>query len=126
MLHGSKQHPEMVLNAKDTEAFMDLTEVLRRLASRASNGLEAIDDPFSNLDISVNPALNIPTVTQPGTGSQSTNIENHFNIDFNLPNVQNADQLITELQRNNRFEKIVQSMTLGAMTGKNSMDKYRY
>ena len=126
MLHGSKQHPEMVLNAKDTEAFMDLTEVLRRLASRASNGLEAIDDPFSNLDISVNPALNIPTVTQPGTGSQSTNIENHFNIDFNLPNVQNADQLITELQRNNRFEKVVQSMTLGAMTGKNSMDKYRY
>lgn len=126
MLHGSKQHPEMVLNAKDTEAFMDLTEILRRLASRASNGLEAIDDPFSNLDISVNPALNIPTVTQPGTGSQSTNIENHFNIDFNLPNVQNADQLITELQRNNRFEKVVQSMTLGAMTGKNSMDKYRY
>lgn len=126
MLHGSKQHPEMVLNAKDTEAFMDLTDVLRKLASKASNGLGITENPFDNLAISVNPALHIPTVSQNGNNNPSTNIENHFNIDFNLPNVQNADELISELQKNNRFEKVIQSMTLGAMTGKNSMSKYKY
>lgn len=53
-------------------------------------------------------------------------VNNEVTLNLALPNVTDVDSFITELQHNNRFEKIVQSMTLGTAMGRNSMNKYKY
>ena len=75
------------------------------------------------------PAVNIPTmpnisslVNKPSNTPQVHDV----NMTFELPNVKSADDFINELQHSSRFEKIVQSMTLGNALGGNSMNKYRY
>ena len=47
-------------------------------------------------------------------------------IHFDLPNVHNADEFITELQHSNRFEKIIKEITYGGMLGKNRYNKFKY
>ena len=54
------------------------------------------------------------------------NVTNNNQFSFELPNVVDANSLITELQHNKRFEKIIDSMTAGRMTGKGSFDKFRF
>lgn len=48
----------------------------------------------------------------------------NFNIEMN--GVNNPDEFVTELQKNKRFEKIVQSITVDTAMGKNSLGKYRF
>ena len=47
-------------------------------------------------------------------------------IHFDLPNVHNADEFITELQHSNRFEKIIKEITYGGALGKNRYNKFKY
>lgn len=55
------------------------------------------------------------------------NVENNTtHMEVVLPNVQNYDDFINHIKRDSRFEKIVQSMTLGRALGGNSMNKYKY
>ncbi|MBR2403152.1 MAG: hypothetical protein IKB01_10385 [Lachnospiraceae bacterium] len=54
------------------------------------------------------------------------NVTNNNQFSFELPNVVDADSFITELQHSKRFEKIIDSMTAGRMTGKGSFDKLRF
>ena len=53
-------------------------------------------------------------------------INQDINVSFSLPNVTDANTLITELQHNKRFEKVIQSMTADSMLGKNSLNKYKF
>ncbi|MCI8579777.1 MAG: hypothetical protein HFH04_03385, partial [Dorea sp.] len=53
-------------------------------------------------------------------------INNEFNMNFELPNVKNAEDIITELQYSKRFEGMVQAMTVGQMSGGSSLRKYRF
>lgn len=75
------------------------------------------------------PAMNIPTMSNITTliNKPSNTPQVHdINMTFELPNVKSADDFINELQHSSRFEKIVQSMTLGNSLGGNSLNKYRY
>jgi chromosome segregation ATPase len=56
----------------------------------------------------------------------SGDINQDINVSFSLPNVTDANTLITELQHNKRFEKVIQSMTADGMLGKNSLNKYKF
>lgn len=47
------------------------------------------------------------------------------NFSFNLPNVKDSDEFIRELQHNKKFENIIKSMTLGTLSGKGSLNKFR-
>lgn len=51
---------------------------------------------------------------------------NTTHMEVVLPNVQNYDEFMNHMIHDNRFEKVVQSMTLGRAMGGNSMNKYRY
>ena len=68
---------------------------------------------------------------QSGTlsGNGSTKNENNYsleNVNFNLPNVTNSDEFISELQKSNKFERMVQAMTVGRIAGGSKLDKYKY
>ena len=58
----------------------------------------------------------------------NSNVQNNYtqNLDkvvFNLPNVQNYNELISEMQKDKNFEKLILSMTIDRLAGKTSLAK---
>lgn len=47
-------------------------------------------------------------------------------VELVLPNVKDYDSLVTEMQHDKRFERIVQSMTTDRLAGKGSLSKYKF
>ena len=64
-----------------------------------------------------------------GFVSNGTNnsVQNDVVMNISLPNVVDVDGFVNELRTNKRFEKVVQSMTIGAISSKgNSYNKLKY
>lgn len=82
-------------------------------------------------DAANNPAhyimQNMPQMTgkRYSGGGVSVDNVNFENITFELPNVKNYEELVTQMQNDNKFEKLIQSMTLGRINGKPSGNKYK-
>lgn len=56
-----------------------------------------------------------------------TTMDNTFNMTFQFEGVKDYNEFITALQSDNRFEKIIQSMTVGRLSGNgNSLNKFKY
>ena len=54
-------------------------------------------------------------------------VEQHFdNISFIMPNVKNYDELVTQMQQDKKFEKLIKAMTVGQLNGKSSDAKYHF
>ena len=49
-----------------------------------------------------------------------------INVSFELPNVQNYSEFMTQMQNDSNFERMIQDMTLGVALGGHSMKKYQY
>ena len=57
----------------------------------------------------------------------NNNVQNDLSMSINMYGVQDVNGFVNELKQNKSFEKIVQTMTLGAVTkGNNSLNKYKY
>lgn len=71
--------------------------------------------------------LNNTRYTQVPISSNSNSVDNHFdNITFNLPNVKNTDDFIREIVSDKKFERFLQSVTTDRISGKSSMEKYKF
>lgn len=81
--------------------------------SMANNPAEFIKD---NLKLD---AANVPN----GTNVQNGFVQNFENITFNMPNVRNYEQLISEMQRDPKFEKLILAMTVDQIAGKSKLAK---
>lgn len=69
------------------------------------------------------------TALPKGFVSNGTNnsVQNDVVMNISLPNVVDVDGFVNELRTNKRFEKVVQSMTIGAISSKgNSYNKLKY
>lgn len=54
-------------------------------------------------------------------------VEQHFdNISFIMPNVKNYDELVTQMQQDKKFEKLIKAMTVDQLNGKSSDAKYHF
>ena len=53
-------------------------------------------------------------------------IENNVEMNIAMHGVQDVQGLVNELQKDNRFQKIVQQMTIGKISGSNGLSKYKY
>ena len=58
----------------------------------------------------------------------NSNVQNNYTqnlekVVFNLPNVQNYNELISEMQKDKNFEKLILSMTIDRIAGKSSLAK---
>lgn len=60
-----------------------------------------------------------------GTPAFSGNISNQFETSFTLPNVRNYEEFVTQMQGDKRFEQYIQTVTVDALAGKNSLNKYK-
>ena len=90
MLHGTKRRPELVLNADDTERFLQAAKLMRTPV------LNALTDR----------AITLPEF---GEGGGIT-IEN-FNADFNFEHVDSYDDMLRQMQGDRRFERLVTTIT---------------
>lgn len=80
----------------------------------ANNPSDFIRD---NLDLGA--TQNIPN----NGSSQNVYNQNLENVVFNFPNIKNYEQLLREMQKDKKFEKLILSMTIDRVAGKSSLSK---
>lgn len=81
--------------------------------SMANNPAEFIRD---NLKLD---ASNVPN----GSNVQSNYTQHFENVNFNMPNVHSYNELISEMQRDPKFEKLILAMTLDQLAGGSKLAK---
>ena len=114
-LDGTKKKPEMVLNSQDTENFIELTDVLRNLD--VSSMMSNMVPMFNALN------TNIPSLI---SGNSNQNMNNVFNMTFELHDVTNGEQVINYLIKSDRFENAVKAMTVDRLAGGSKFSKSKY
>lgn len=142
MLHGSKEKPELVLNAKDTENFMELTDALR---DTKEVNLEDLIDLDTEPEIIKQLKANLPNLVEYNNNYMnplsyngirdikprdvSTNVKIEIG-DIQMYGVNDPKQFAVQLKdtllNDNSVKKIIQSDTLGLALGKNSLSKFKY
>ena len=70
------------------------------------------------------PYMKAGTIKAPNVSSNVTYGDSNVDITFNLPDVTNAEDFMRTLQKSKKFEQIVQSMTIGQLKGKGTLNKY--
>lgn len=112
---------EVIIRKADGAILTPLLKNDSVLNSKATGNLyDFMNSPMafigSHLDLSglsVNPQ-----------GSNVFNSNNNISMSITLPNVYNYNDFVRELQHDESFEKMVQSMTIGRAIGKSSLRKY--
>ena len=99
---------EQVINGKETSEL--LTSNLMPLSSEQLWG-----------NIVKTPKL--PEMSNGVSGNVTYDVDK---VELVLPNVKDYDSLVTEMQHDKRFERIVQSMTTDRLAGKGSISKYKF
>lgn len=67
-----------------------------------------------------------PKLPEMVSRDNTSSIQQDINVNFELPNVTDANSLITELQNSKRFEKVIQSITTDQMLGKGILNKFKF
>lgn len=68
--------------------------------------------------------LKLDASSVPNTSNVNNEIIQHFeNITFSMPNVHSYNELLTEMQRDPKFEKLVLSMSIDRIAGKSKLAK---
>lgn len=124
VLHGTKTKPEIILNAKDSQNFLSLRDVLRNKAANQSidilgNGYNITPPKFAGLS-------NIPNVI---SGMTNPNISQNTTVNLggiSIDHVEDYNDLISQMQKDKNFEKLIRAMTIDQTVGKNSFAKYNY
>ena len=114
--------PEVIVRPSDGAVFTFLKEgdnvlngkATQNLVNLANNPQETILDNLRK--------TSVPNVSP----SQASNVENKINFNIELPNVQNANDFISELQRNDKFQRMIQDMTVGRLGNKSPLAKLKY
>lgn len=126
---GTPSKPELVLNANDTQNFVNLRDTLRQMASKPltmANSLGAVGFLGNTItpnildmsqrfkDLAINDVI------------QNVNVHNENHIEIGIDKVEDYNDFISKMQQDRKFENIIQDMTFGRMNGKSSFAKYRH
>lgn len=123
-LDGTPGKPELVLNSKDTDNFIGLRDALRAMASQPltmGKSYAGYAPAFSGLtDISGKLASVSGAVGNAGT------TYGDFNITIPIDHVEDYNDFVTQLQRDPKFEQMIQAMTTDILDGGSPLSKYKY
>lgn len=68
--------------------------------------------------------LNLGATNMPNNSSVQSNYTQHLDkVVFNLPNVKNYDELLSAMQKDKNFERLILSMSIDRVAGKSSLAK---
>ncbi len=119
---------EAIIRPSDGAILTPLNRKDVVLNSKATKNLTSMANMPSDF-ISKNMGLNVDHLASAASNINKVNkgtVNNDVHLNLALPNVQNANDFINELQHNKRFEKIIQSMTVGQISGGSSLNKYKF
>lgn len=105
ILHGTKQRPELVLNATDTEKFLDAARLMRE-----TNLSDKMTTRFAGLTGSI--------------GHSGTSIGS-IEIGVSIDHVQDYNDFVSQLQHDPKFERLVGAIAVDPLVGKSSFRKNR-
>ncbi len=125
-LDGTKTKPEMVLDSTDTANLIDLKNILAQLASDNVGFGNPLYSSFAPMSYGGNIPNFGEKLAQILNSYGGTNIENHFEITIPIEKVEDYNDFVTQLRDDPKFEKMVQSMTLGRLNGGSPNAKYNY
>lgn len=116
-----EQGTEYIVRPSDGAILTPVAKGDSVLTSAASNNIwDMANSPAEfikdNLRLDASNVPNNSTV-------QSSYVQNFENITFSLPNVHGYTELLTEMQRDPKFEKLILSMTIDRIAGKSSLSK---
>lgn len=121
---GTPGKPELMLNAEDTENFLELRDLLRVLSSQS---LTVGNSGFGSPTLSGVTDLSrmLSTLRSANGGNMGTTIGD---IEINIPieKVEDYNDFVTQLQNDPQFEKMLLSMTVDRIAGGSSLAKYKY
>lgn len=123
-IHGTKDKPELVLNANDTQNFMSLRDTLRNIA--AKQDLSIIG---SGYNVAPSTFAGLAKVSTFASGMSSPNVTQNTTVNLGgiaIDHVESYNDLISQMQKDKNFEKLVRAMTIDQMTGKGSLTKYEH
>lgn len=122
-LDGTKGKPEMVLNAEDTKNLVEVTGIIREIDTKKLWNLESLDFARPIIETSL---LKLPEVElRPVEQNITLQFGDIQNYGVNDPQ-EFAEQLKYALKTDRYVKSIIQSDTLGAMMGHNSLSKFKY
>ena len=129
-LDGTPQKPELVLNAQDTENYMQLTKALR---DKANIPLTYGDSEYSEYSEKVGHNIGGAETVKDMLDKFSKfegaemNVTQHFDLGgIQIDHVQDYNDFVTQLQQDRKFEKMINAMTLDRLTGGSSLAKNKY
>ena len=50
----------------------------------------------------------------------------NYQVSIAIDHVENYDDFVAQMKKDGKFERMIQSMTIGRAAGKGALDKYRY
>jgi len=102
-VHGTPGKPELMLNASDTEKFLEAAQILRE---------NQLHDALSR-------EINTGFIGVNGLGNSIGSIDFHVDIDHVL----DYNDFVKQLQADPKFEKLIDTMTMGRMLGNSKFAK---
>lgn len=127
-LDGTPSKPELVLNAQDTENFLDLKDVLARLAQQDLMPKSLFDEyrnaPLPNHIGLFNDSQEIKRILDQHMTSGYQQTIGDINITIPIEHVQDYNEFVTQLKNDRKFERLVQDMTVNRLSNKSSLAKY--
>ena len=130
-LDGTPGKPELVLNAQDTDNFLELRDALRAISQReltfASQSMDAdmygidispqfrgITDIYHKLnEISTSTFERSPTAT-------------FGDIVIDIDHVENYEDLVEKMKIDGKFERMIKAMTIDQIAGRSSLAKNKF
>ena len=61
-----------------------------------------------------------------GNNISNGNVNNEINMNITLPNVKNYNEFVSQLQKDSKFERMIQDMTVNQLSGKSSLNKFKH
>ena len=120
-LDGTPSKPELVLNSVDTENFLKLRDALR-------DGFDFT--PNMNTPMFANTAFDgiASQIKNLQAAAVKQNVQVTTNYEFNIPidHVENYEDFMNQLKKDDKFEKMIQSMTTDRLAGGSKLAKNKF
>lgn len=119
----NEDEPETIIRKSDGAILTKLSpgdSVLKNMAHK--NVWDMANDPvgFISKHTTSGATPDIPV----STSNNNNVVQNDFNVNIGIDHVEDYNDLVKKLQKDRQFERLIHSMTVDRMMGKNSLGKY--
>ena len=122
VVHGSYNRPESFLDSDDTRNIGELKEILK--AKSSTNALSFGEG--LNIGSVLHDLVNVYDMVKHNSENGKVSNITVGDINISIDHVEDYNDFVRQLQKDEKFEKLVQSMTVNRLSGGSSLTKHKY